>query len=356
MSIRSDILLALRGRTPERVPWNIHHDLLPQGTMERALRERGLGIIEKSVAPYRAASSRVAIEERTAWENGSKAIYQSYRTPVGELHCRHVIGPDGSSWVREYPVKGPQDFQTLAFLQEDARYLPNDDAVASRQRSLGDDGLLLGRMMRSPFQRLLTEWMGMEAVSYALADCPDEMDALVTRLAAADEPAFHCAASSPAEAIWSAENLTADLTSPDLFRRYCLPYYNRGAQILHAGGKLYGVHMDGKLGELKRPVAECDLDFIEGFTPPPMGNLSVSDARGAWPRKALWVNFPGSVLLGPEEEVLAFALALLASGWEAGSFLLTLTEEFADPPRSLRLIADAVRLFEERRNVKSAEG
>jgi hypothetical protein len=30
----------------------------------------------------------------------------------------------------------------------------------------------------------------------------------------------------------------------------------------------------------------------------------------------------------------------------AGGFLLTLTEEFANPERSLRLLADAVRRFE----------
>jgi hypothetical protein len=257
-----------------------------------------------------------------------------------------VIGPDGSAWVREYPVKSPHDLETLAFLHEDAQYMPNDEAVEARQRSLGDDGLVLCRMMRSPLQRLLTEWMGMEGVFYALTDHPSEMDRLLLRLAAADEPVFRLAAGSPAEAVWSAENITADITSPALFRRYCLPYYNRGAAILHGRGKLYGLHMDGKLGALKPLVAECAVDFVEGFTPPPMGDLPVPEARNAWPHKALWVNFPGSVLLGSEEEIFSFTFQLLRTGMEAGGFLLTLTEEFADPARSLRLLADAVRRFD----------
>ena len=108
---------------------------------------------------------------------------------------------------------------------------------------------------------------------------------------------------------------------------------------------MYGLHMDGKLSELKQLVAECDIDFVEGFTPPPMGDLTVPEARSAWPKKALWVNFPGSVLLGSDEEIFRFAFQLLGTGMGAGGFLLTLTEEFANPERSLRLLADAVRRF-----------
>jgi len=233
----------------------------------------------------------------------------------------------------------------LTYICEDAKYYPNDEAVRVRQRSLGEDGLVLCRMMRSPLQRLLTEWMGTEGVAYGQADYPQAMERLLACLAATDEPAFRLAAASPAEAVWSAENITADITSPALFRRYCLPYYDRGASILHEGGKLYGIHMDGKLAALKQAVAESTLDFIEGFTPPPMGDLSLSDARRAWQGKALWVNFPGSVLHGSGEAVLCFTEELLREGMEGGGFLLTFAEDFPEAERSLRLVAEGIERY-----------
>lgn len=346
MSIKADILAALKGGRPLRLPWNIHHGLLPQGSLERELRAKRLGIIEKSVAPYQEASSRVGVEKRVAWEEGKKTFYLIHRTPVGELHSKKVIGPDGSTWMREYPLKGPGDLRILTYISEDTEYRPNDEAVRARQGSLGEDGLVLCRLMRSPLQRLLTEWMGTEGVVYALADYPRDMELLLDCMAAADEPAFHLAAASPAEAVWSAENITADITSPALFRSFCLPYYTRGASILHEGGKLYGVHMDGKLGALRPAVAESALDFIEGFTPPPMGDLSLSAARRAWPGKALWVNFPGSVLHGTGEEVVRFTVELLREGMAGGGFLLTFTEELPQPERSLRLVAEGIASYE----------
>jgi len=74
VSVKEDILAALRGREPEHVPWNIHHDLLAQGSLERELRNSGLGIIEKSVHPYQAVSSRDLVEERRVWETGGRLI------------------------------------------------------------------------------------------------------------------------------------------------------------------------------------------------------------------------------------------------------------------------------------------
>ena len=160
MSIKSDILAVLAGETPERVPWNIHHHLLPQGELERAMRGRGLGIVEKSVHPYRAVSRRVSVEERQTFEEERRTLYITHHTPVGDLHSKKVIGPDGSPWVIEYPVKEVGDFRILEYISEDTDYHSNDPEIRARQKTLGEDGVVLCRMMRSPLQRLLIEWMG----------------------------------------------------------------------------------------------------------------------------------------------------------------------------------------------------
>ncbi len=340
--MRQDILAALSGRAPGRLPWTIHHDLLPRGTLERRLRGLGLAIIDKSVRPYREGTHRVSVDERAGWDGQARLVFRTWHTPYGDLEARLREGPDGSTWTEQYPVRGPSDFRALSCIAEDTEYRDNDDAVAGAQAALADDGLVLCRMMRSPVQRLLTEWMGPVGFSCALADDGPALDRLVESLAARDQEAFAIAARSPAEAVWSAENLTGDMVGPDMFRRWHAPYYDRAAGVLRAAGKLYGVHMDGRLASLREAVGACAMDFVEGFTPPPMGNLALAEARAAWPGKALWVNIPATSFLGADADVLAALAALATGAAEAGRCLLTLTEEFPDPPRSLELLGRAM--------------
>jgi hypothetical protein len=354
--MRQDILAALHRRATRRVPWTIHHELLPRGSLERRLRDQGLAIIDKAVRPYREGSGRVTIEERQGWEGGTRLILRTWHTPHGELHSRVREGPDGSLWTEEYPVRSASDFRPLEYLTEDTEYRPNDDAVAAAQRAMGEDGLVLCRMMRSPMQRLLTEWMGAVGVSYALADDPKSLGRLVDRMSARDGEALAIASRSPAEALWSAENLTGDIVGPEMFRRYHAPYYERAADTLRSRGKLYGVHMDGRLRSLKEVIGSTPMDFIEGFTPPPLGDLSLEEARAAWPDKAIWLNIPGNLFIGDDRGVVRALRDLLQRGMAAGGFLLTLTEEFPDPERSLLLVAEAVAGFEAGKKLDTTEG
>ncbi len=340
--MRQDILAALRGQTPRRIPWTIHHELLPRGSLERQLRGRGLAIVEKGVRPYREGWGRVSLEERQGWEGDHRLILRTWHTPLGDLQSRLREGPDGSLWTERYPLGCTADFRLLEYLAEDTEYRPNHEAVAAAQQALGEDGLVLCRLMRSPLQRLLTEWLGTLGLSYALVDAPRELDRLITRLGASDQAALRIAAGSPAEAVWSAENLTGDVVGPELFARCLAPYYEGAAGTLHAGGKLYGAHFDGRLARLKQAIGATSLDFIEGFTPPPLGDLDPGEARAAWPGKALWLNLPGSLFLAEGPEVVRRVRELLRWGKAAGAFLLTLTEEFPEPARSLELVAEAM--------------
>jgi hypothetical protein len=340
--MRQDILAALRRQSPRRVPWTIHHELLPRGSLERRLRGRGLAIVEKSVRPYREGSGRVSIEERQGWEGDHRLILRTWHTPLGDLHGRLREGPDGSLWTERYPLGNAADFRLLEYIAEDTEYRPNDEAVAAAQLALGEDGLVLCRLMRSPLQRLLTEWLGLEGFSYALADSPRELDRLLGRLAACDQPALRIAAASPAEAVWSAENLTGDVVGPELFGRYLAPYYAAAAGRFRAAGKLYGAHFDGRLARLRQAIGAAALDFVEGFTPPPLGDLDIEEARAAWPDMAIWLNLPGNLFLADDREVVRRVRELIRRGRAAAGFLLTLTEEFPEPARNLPLVAEAV--------------
>jgi hypothetical protein len=67
------------------------------------------------------------------------------------------------------------------------------------------------------------------------------------------------------------------------------------------------------------------------------------------------VNVPGTLFLGGDREVVRALQDLLRQGMAAGGFLLTLTEEFPDPERSLPLVAEAVAGLETGSNLDSAK-
>jgi hypothetical protein len=90
------------------------------------------------------------------------------------------------------------------------------------------------------------------------------------------------------------------LVTPGLFEQYFMPVYAEQARALHAHGKLMAVHMDGRLKPLAKLIGRTEIDIVEAFHPPPMGDLPLGEALSRWPNKAIWVGFPGSVyVLGP---------------------------------------------------------
>jgi hypothetical protein len=69
--------------------------------------------------------------------------------------------------------------------------------------------------------------------------------------------------------------------------------------------------MDGRLSSLVDLIDRTSIDIVEAFHPPPMGDLPLGAALAAWPDKAIWVGFPGSVYLHGPEATRAYALDLL---------------------------------------------
>ena len=75
--------------------------------------------------------------------------------------------------------------------------------------------------------------------------------------------------------------------------------------IVRSAGKLISAHYDGSIRPYLSLLADIDIPIIEAFTPPPMGDLTVAEAKAAWPDKVIWVNFPGSLYLEPAEHIEA---------------------------------------------------
>ena len=97
---------------------------------------------------------------------------------------------------------------------------------------------------------------------------------------------------------------------------------------MHKKDKLYAVHMDGVLGCLLDSISKTKIDVIEGFTPPPLGDLPLDKARAAWKdRYTIWLNFPGPVFLLGRDEVRKCAVELLKDAAPGDNFVMGVCED-----------------------------
>jgi hypothetical protein len=85
--------------------------------------------------------------------------------------------------------------------------------------------------------------------------------------------------------------------------------------------------MDGRLKTLKDLIAKTKLDAIEAFTPPPMGNLPIREAREAWKDRVLWMNYPEEVFLRTTQQIRTYTLELLKEMAPGIGYIIGITED-----------------------------
>lgn len=348
MTARERILAVLQGRPVDGVPWSCYPGIIPVGEIEREMRDRGMAFI-RPVTPYTRRTPNVEVTQRAAWEGGFQFTYTTWRTPLGELHeKRRVEEGYGSSWIVDYMIRRPEDYRVAEFIVRDTRLEPAYDAVADAEDDLGGDGLALAWTTRSPYQQMYIEMMGIERLALDRADGLPGFIALREALEEQHEAIYRLAAQSPATLVWCPDNLSDLVAGGPVFDTYYVPYYDHKAGILAEAGKVMVSHFDGRLGSIVEAIGRSRVPVVEAFTPPPMGNVSIGEAKRAWPDKVLWINYPGSIFLEEPDEIRRFTVELLREGMDGGRFILGITENIprAVYRRAMRALADGVAEYE----------
>ena len=345
MDVRERILAAMTWEEPDQVPLTIYDWMIPRGADERELREIGLGLIKRLPAhcvEYR----EVQFDSTEYWDQGRHLVRSTIGTPVGQVsQVTQLETAYGSSWILEHYIKRPEDYAVMEFVCQDAIYGDNYAAIEAGQEALGGDGLVLIRVAKGPIQEILYQMAGLERFSIDLFEHREQIDSLYDVMVQRYDEIYDLAAGVPIEILQAADNIAADVVGDERFRRYCVPCYERHHRRLAGTGKQLTVHMDGKLRALMGAITEAPFDIVEGFTPAPMGDMSVAEAREAWPDKALWLNFTSSEHLQPDEVIAAHTRQLIEEAGSRRGFAIGITEDVPAQHcvRSLRAIAGAIQ-------------
>ena len=348
MNIRERLVAALNWEEPDQVPLTIYDWMLPRGSTERSLREAGVGLIMRPPA-HRVEHREVTFLSKEYWESGRKYIRKTIHTPLGEIS--QVLEPesayDTSFWIKEHFIKTPEDYRIMEFYINDAVYHDNYDYLREAVRRIGADGIVYVRIAKSPVQEMLYQMMGLERFSIDFHERRDLFDALHAVMQKRYEELFDLAAGAPVEILLFGDNITSDVVGKDRFRNYCMPIYRRMQEKLAGTDKKLAVHMDGRLASLKADIGKAQFDIIEAITPPPMGDVSIKEARNIWPDKALWINFTSSMHIESSEAIADHTRQLLVEAGTKKGFAISVTEDapVVELERSLGVIAQVLNEY-----------
>ncbi|MFP3904579.1 MAG: uroporphyrinogen decarboxylase family protein [Armatimonadota bacterium] len=330
MTLREHVLAAVRGENTDQIPLTCYDGLLPDGGED--IENLGL-VTTAAVADLRTPGVDISTEKIAA-----DRTIERMHTPWGILTRQVETGSGyGSSWTREHWIKGSEDYRITEQVLRNAEISPTPGLYREARRTVGERGVVLVWTARAPLQRLWIEYTGIQRLAYDLADCPEVVEGVLDAMLEQSREIMRIAAESEAQLIWLPDNITGDIAGPTLFERYLLSYYRDVCQLLVDCDKIPCCHMDGKLRSITDSIGRTDLPVIEAFTPPPDGNLPVSEAAQAWPDKTLWVNFPSSVHLSETEQIIRTTRDLIRQAEDHRGFLIGVTENIPDSVGAISL-------------------
>ena len=350
MTPKERLLAVFSGKEPDKVPVCVYQIMLAQypGGWYRRLKKRGLGIIRPS-GFYRPVWSLtmgrpnphlpdVKYTRTDYYDKGLWKCYLTYETPVGSVSCVWMANPVAHVTTietpEEYFVKQPSDWRVINYIIK--RIL---NALAPSYRSfirgedeVGDDGIAIAFLGYTAWQKAWIEMAGPERAVIDFHQQPEEVQEFIDLHRQWHARLAEFAAASPAPVVDIADNIS-DMTSPRYFREYCNPIYEIYSKQLEGTGKPLGVHMDGRLGSMRKEIAQSTLNFIESFSVPPTGDISLTEVKELWPDKMILMNTANHLSWAEPDEVREGYESLAAEWGSKKGLILELSEQL--PPEKV---------------------
>jgi uroporphyrinogen-III decarboxylase len=340
MTERERALAAIRGETPDRVPWiprlefwyraALRKGNLPKEWTGLSLQEieqrlgagsyavnpdytsdvsgwvdRGLGLWHIPTLTYdfdfEGVERRISKRES---KNGTETVVE-YVTPVGSVRTAYLFTEEmldaGASipWVSEVPIKGETDFEPVGYIFEHARVTPKQEGYLALREKIGDRGVPVAYLLGSagPMHHIMKELMFTEHFYYEMADHPQKVFRLAEQMQAFFEAIRQSALDSVAEVVFLGGNYDDSITPPPIFRDHILPELQRYAERLHARGKYLLTHTDGENRRLIPMFLEAGFDVADSVCPHPMTRMTLEEVRRAFKdRITIWGGIPSTQL------------------------------------------------------------
>ncbi len=329
--MRDRIIAVIHGYELDRVPF-VQYDGIaaPNQEIWDVIGRDNLGILRwTAVHGFHAPNCSTTSEQVEI--GGRRGMRNTLSTPAGTLSEERLYEPTfNTTAAHSHYVREPKDYEILLAYLRDIQVREYRDAYLANREALGDDGLPLVAVARTAYQQLWIQWVSLEDLALHLIDCPEIMADVIAELDRIELEIFDCAYAvakdEPLHFVDFPDNITAPTIGERYFRQFCLPMYQRLAEMMQDVDVKVFCHMDGDLKPLWKAIGESGLRGIDSFSPPPDNDTSPADALREWPEMRLFLNFPSSVHAAEPARVYEAAMDILHQAGASGRLEIQISE------------------------------
>jgi hypothetical protein len=178
------------------------------------------------------------------------------------------------------------------------------DNALKTMEDVGESTVVTTGIGISPLMDWIQHLAGIENAHFMLWDYQEDVEALFEAMhKLLCRRAEIIAEKSPAPVVFSTENTSTTLISPDMFRKYCYEHLMDYGNIVSSAGKVHLLHMCGHLKDVLPDIGKLPAAGIEAFTSPTLGNTTLSDGRMACPDKSLVGGTNATLWTKPTDEI-----------------------------------------------------
>lgn len=378
MSARERILAALQGKPVDRLPFVPLIDTytvldMPAPILQAMQTASSEGYWQGMLAAFREIGCDIMLRHvyTTRSEGGAPYLngFGRFKSPVaassrmeGSLLVERLETPNGTltgswgftdmhGWI-PHPVKhlvtNHEELKLFTYAVEHLileKPEPDFENFIKAERAVGEAGIATTSSNNTPIMELIEAIWGLDNTYFMLHDYPDEVEAILDRLHQVQRLTMERIAESPAKVVIDYENTSSTLLSPKIFRHYCLPLLNEYADILHAAGKIFLIHMCGKLRAFAGDMASARFDGIADITPYPTGDFPLDEAAAALPGKILVGGIDPTTFINPDLRQVEAEISALIERIKPYPGVLLGSADTAPrgtPPETFRLIQHLV--------------
>jgi hypothetical protein len=293
MTERERLIRVLKRETPDRVPWfaDLGHWFRAESGEQWNLFK--VSNCTKEIADlHREVKAGWYMEVGSLHEEyyddgvirekqliGDRAI-ERFLTPVGEIFMERKWNPVSYSWdITKLMVENIHDLEILLYAVERKKFLPRYENWEDIERIGGDVGLGFPSLGYTGLGSLISYYMGVQNTIYVLYENPEVMEKYINTYNTKHLELVDLYCKSPAPHLIFTDNLSGDVQSPDIFRKYSFNHYKAISEHLHEVGKTVSTHIDGMLDGIIGITAEAGIDVADACTPEPTGDLTPLEIR-----------------------------------------------------------------------------
>jgi len=330
VTIRERVEAFWAGERPDRIPYTIYYWEWYRGnggsedpTGWQAMFDRGLGVTQH-LGTVRQTIDDSSHATETSERDGLPVRRLFHRTSVGTITAEWA-----DNWHTEYWLKTSDDYRVMTHIVNNTYLEPAYEGYLEFERRAEPWRIPLATFGRTPIQSILVDLVGLENFGVHLTTLLDPMMELYDALLRLCHERAQIVAAGPGRYVAFMENFTSETLGPRRYADWILPVYEEVVPILHEAGKVVGTHYDGQVGCCRNEIRRAPMDLIESFTPPPEGDLTLAEARAAFPEKLLWSNLNVSLYGLPPDELAAVVAQRVAEGAPDGRRLaFEVSEQF----------------------------